>query len=80
MDYTPSQAGAMLNRSPRTIQRWIKKGMLRAVELNGRFYISEDSLQEFKENFIKEYVPTVKTPGHTNPNENNIKYKNPKEI
>lgn len=66
MDYTPNEVGKMLNRSGRTIQRWIKSGKVPAYLINGRFYITQESVDKLKAEIIHDYIPETKIPPQYN--------------
>ena len=53
MYYTVCQVASMLNVSPETVRRWIRKGDLNAIKPNYKkegFRIDEDSISEFINN------------------------------
>lgn len=43
----PSSACKLVGRSPRTIQRWIEAGFIRAVYIVGRYQVEIASLKSF---------------------------------
>ena len=43
---TTAEAGAVVDRSPKTLRRWIAGGRLKATELHGRYRIRRADLDE----------------------------------
>lgn len=42
----PGEAARLANQHPATIRRWCRTGTLRAANVNGRWFISEEALDE----------------------------------
>ena len=51
-----SSACRIVGRSPRTIQRWIEAGFIRAVYIVGRYQVELASLKEFVQRQSQEHV------------------------
>lgn len=60
--YTVTQAAQRVQRSQRTIERWIEAGM-RCTTMNGRIYIGHDDLLSFFRKMLRS------NPARTHPNE-----------
>jgi hypothetical protein len=45
--YTLPEAAAALDRAEVTLRRWIQKGLLSFVQINGRYYIERNVLRAF---------------------------------
>jgi hypothetical protein len=52
----PSTACKLVGRSPRTIQRWIEAGFIRAVYIVGRYQVEIASLKEFVQRESHEHI------------------------
>ena len=44
---TPKEVAGILRVSPRTVQRWVKEGRLRAVRVGKLWRIPREALEEF---------------------------------
>lgn len=44
---TPKEVAGILRVSPRTVQRWVKEGKLRAVRVGKLWRIPREALEEF---------------------------------
>jgi excisionase family DNA binding protein len=45
--YTLPDAAAALNRAEVTLRRWIRKGLMPFIKINGRYYIEREALTAF---------------------------------
>ncbi len=57
--YTVEQIAEMLNIHPKTIQRYIREGKLRATKIGKAWRVSGHDLSCFTEGFETEYQPSV---------------------
>jgi excisionase family DNA binding protein len=45
--YTLPEAAAVLDRAEVTMRRWVRKGLLPFIKINGRYYIEREALRAF---------------------------------
>jgi hypothetical protein len=45
--YTLPEAAAALDRAEVTMRRWIRKGLVPSIQINGRYYIEREALRTF---------------------------------